>query len=68
MTVFNFRPQANRSFLETLFLGAVVIVAMAFAAVVLHYATSGLWLLAHNARWASHAHTPLPAALVSRRY
>jgi hypothetical protein len=48
MTMFNFRPQAHRPFLDTLFLGAVVIVAMAFAAVVLHYATSGLWLLVHN--------------------
>jgi hypothetical protein len=54
MTVFNFRPQANRSFLETLFLGAVVIVAMAFAAVVLHYATSGLWFV-HKLLEASHA-------------
>jgi len=36
MTMFDFRPQANRSFLDTLFLGAVVIVAVTFAAVVLH--------------------------------
>jgi hypothetical protein len=48
MTMFNFRPQPNRPFFDTLFLSAVVIVAMTFAAVVLHYATSGLWLLVHK--------------------
>jgi len=48
MTMFNFRPQAHRSFLETLFLGAVLIAIMALAAVVLYAATSWLWLVVHQ--------------------
>jgi hypothetical protein len=55
MTMFNFRPQPNRSFLDALFLGMIVVVTMAFGAVVLHYATSGLWLLVHKLLEASHA-------------
>jgi hypothetical protein len=45
--MFGFKPKANRPFLDTLFLAAVV-VTMAFGAVVLYYATLGLWLLVHN--------------------
>ena len=48
MAIFDFRPQAHRPFLSTLFLSAVVIVAMAFAAVVLYAATGWLWLVVHQ--------------------
>jgi hypothetical protein len=46
--MFNFNPNPNRSFLDTLFLGAVVVVTTAFGAVVLYCATSGLRLLVHS--------------------
>jgi hypothetical protein len=47
MRQFKFSPDPNRPFLDTLFLGAVVVVTAAFGAAVLYYATSGVWLLVH---------------------
>jgi uncharacterized membrane protein SpoIIM required for sporulation len=58
--MFNFNPNPSRPFLDTLFLGAIVVVTMAFGAVVLYYATSGLWLLVHNV---IEVRTPLPSPL-----
>jgi hypothetical protein len=58
--MFNFNPHPNRPFLDTLFLGAVVVVTMAVGAVVLYYATSGLWLVVHNV---TQVRTPLPSPL-----
>jgi hypothetical protein len=55
LPLFDFKPNPNRPFLDTLFLSVVVAVAMAFGAVVLYYATSGLWLLVHKLLEASHA-------------
>jgi hypothetical protein len=43
-----FAPNPNRRLRETIFLGGVVIGAVALGAVVLYVATSWLWLVVHQ--------------------
>jgi hypothetical protein len=46
--MFDFNPKPNRPFLDTLFLGAIVVATMAFGAIVLWGVTGWLWLVAHQ--------------------
>jgi hypothetical protein len=56
-----FAPNPQRSLLETLLLGAVIVGVGALGAVVLYGATGWLWLIVHERL---HDGAPLPAALV----
>jgi predicted Abi (CAAX) family protease len=44
----SFNPDPKRPFLHTLLLGCVLVAFMALGAVVIYYATSGLWLVVHE--------------------